>query len=100
MLFDQNYQFDEIGRLREMGVRTIGRFVWEQFEAGKVEDARKAFDAVYSMHAGEQERYADLGIETPRVRWGVHPELLEAAERFAVSAPGDGAVASSSPAAT
>src|SRR6266487_3498013 len=23
VLFDQNYQFDEIGRLREMGVRTI-----------------------------------------------------------------------------
>ena len=92
VLFDQNYQFDEIGRLRKMGVRTIGRFVWEQFEPGDVEGAKRAFDVVYSMHAAEQERYATLGIETPRVRWGCHPELLEAAERYAGERPGDGTV--------
>jgi 1,2-diacylglycerol 3-alpha-glucosyltransferase len=57
-------------------VRTIGRFVWEQFAEENVADARRAFDVIYSMHAGEQERYADFGIESPRVHWGVHPELL------------------------
>lgn len=91
-MFDQNYQFDEIARLREIGVKTIGRFVWEQFEPGQVEDAKRAFDVVYSMHAGEQERYASLGLETPRVRWGVHPELLEAAERFSGERRDDGTV--------
>ncbi len=91
-LFDQNYQFDEIARLRELGVRTIGRFVWEQFEPGQLQDAERAFDVVYSMHAGEQKRYADLGLETPRVRWGVHPELLEAAERFRGERAGDGTI--------
>ncbi len=75
--FDQNYQFDEIASLRASGVRTIGRFVWEQFSAEHVADAKRAFDVVYSMHAAEQERYAGFGIESPRVRWGVHPELLE-----------------------
>src|SRR5688500_6551118 len=43
VLFDQNYQFDEIARLRERGVRTIGRFVWEQFANEHVEPAKRAF---------------------------------------------------------
>ncbi len=92
VFFDQNYQFEEIGRLRELGVRTIGRFVWEQFERGHVEGAARAFDVVYSMLACERERYASLGLQTPRVRWGVHPELLEAAERFRGEHPADGTV--------
>jgi len=91
-LFDQNYQFDAIARLRELGVRTIGRFVWEQFEPGHVEGARRAFDVVYSMTACEQERYRTFGIDSPRVRWGCHPELLEAAERFGGERADDGTV--------
>ena len=31
VMFDQNYQFEEIARLRATGVRTVGRFVWEHF---------------------------------------------------------------------
>ena len=79
VLFDQNYQFDEIARLREMGVRTYGRFVWEQFSPEHVEGAKRAFDVVYSVIACEQQRYSTLGIESPMVRWGCHPELLEGA---------------------
>ena len=79
VLFDQNYQFDEIARLREMGVRTYGRFVWEQFSPEHVEGAKRAFDVVYSMTACERERYVTLGISSPMVRWGCHPELLERA---------------------
>jgi 1,2-diacylglycerol 3-alpha-glucosyltransferase len=92
VFFDQNYQFDEIARLREQGVRTIGRFVWEQFAPEHVEGARRAFDTVYSLLECEQERYAMLGIESPRVRWGCHPELLEAAARFASERAADGTV--------
>ena len=29
------------------------------------------------MTASERERYSSFGLETPRVRWGIHPELLE-----------------------
>ncbi|MDX6638009.1 MAG: hypothetical protein QOJ01_1520 [Solirubrobacterales bacterium] len=79
VLFDQNYQFDEIAQLRALGVRTYGRFVWEQFSQEHVEGAKRAFDRVYSMTACERERYAGFGIESPRVRWGIHPELLEGA---------------------
>src|SRR4051794_14303970 len=74
--FDQNYQFDEISRLRDAGVKTIGRFVWEQFSEEHAEGAKQAFDVVYSMTAAEQDRYAGMGIESPRVHWGIHPELL------------------------
>lgn len=77
VLFDQNYGFEEIAQLRRSGVRTIGRFVWEQFSPQHVEAATEAFDCIYSMTACERERYATLGIESPRVRWGIHPGLLE-----------------------
>ena len=76
VLFDHNYQFDEIAQLRESGVRTIGRFVWEHFADEHVEPAGRAFDRIYSLTACEQERYAGMGIETPRVRWGCFPDLV------------------------
>jgi 1,2-diacylglycerol 3-alpha-glucosyltransferase len=79
VFFDQNYQFVEIARLREAGVRTVGRFVWEHFSATHAEPAKRAFDVVYSMTAAEQGRYSELGIDSPRVHWGCHPELIEAA---------------------
>jgi 1,2-diacylglycerol 3-alpha-glucosyltransferase len=79
--FDQNYGFEAIEALRGSGVRTIGRFVWEQFSPDHAEPARRAFDLVYSMTACEQERYAAMGIESPRVHWGIHPELLAHAKR-------------------
>ncbi|MGH2986337.1 MAG: glycosyltransferase family 4 protein [Solirubrobacterales bacterium] len=74
-LFDQNYGFEAIAALRESGVRTVGRFVWEQFSPAQAEPAKRALDVVYSMTACEQERYARIGIESPRVHWGIHPEL-------------------------
>ena len=73
---DQNYQFDEIRRLRENGVRTVGRFVWEHFSERHVEGAKSAYDVIYSFTRSEQERYAGMGIESPYVTWGCHPELV------------------------
>ncbi len=64
-LFDQNYQFDEIGALREAGVRTYGRFVWEHFGAEHVEPARRAFTAVYSVTACEGIAIAPLASRRP-----------------------------------
>ncbi len=82
ILCDQNYQFAEIASLRRRGVRTIGRFVWEHFAPEHVAGAREAFDVVYSFTRAEQQRYRSMGIESPYVRWGCHPELLAvAAER-------------------
>jgi 1,2-diacylglycerol 3-alpha-glucosyltransferase len=85
VMFDQNYQFDEIARLRGSGVRTVGRFVWEHFSSEHIGPAGEAFDRIYSLTAVERERYAGMGIESPRVRWGCHPELL----RFASDATSD-----------
>jgi 1,2-diacylglycerol 3-alpha-glucosyltransferase len=80
VLCDNNYQFEEIASLRERGVRTIGRFVWEHFAAEHVDRARETYDVVYSFTRAEQERYAEMGISSPYVPWGVHPELLDLAE--------------------
>lgn len=79
VLCDENYQWDEIGSLRALGVRTIGRFVWEYFGPDSVGPARATYEAIYSLHRGERDRYAALGIDSPYVQWGLHPELLEAA---------------------
>ncbi len=76
LLCDQNYQFDELAQLRSEGVRVIGRFVWEHFTREHLEPARTAYDVIYSVTACEQRRYAGWGLETPRVPWGIHPELL------------------------
>jgi len=73
---DQNYQFDEISRLRQIGVKTIGRFVWESFGADHVDGAKGAFDVIYSLTRCEQRRYHKFGIDSPYLRWGIHPELL------------------------
>ena len=76
ILCDQNYQFEELAELRGEGVRTIGRFVWEHFTAEHVAGAREAFDVVYSLTKAEQQRYRAMGLETPYVQWGCHPELI------------------------
>ncbi len=101
VLTDNLYQFDELTALRKRGVRTVGRFVWEHYGAEHVGPTREAFDAVYSLHRGEQERYREMGLDTTLVTWGCHPELLRFARdsqdpaapgRDAQEAAGDGLV--------
>jgi glycosyltransferase involved in cell wall biosynthesis len=75
--FDQNYEFDAVAALRSSGTRTIGRFVWERFSDEHVEPAKRSYDLVYSLTRAEQERYAEMGIESPYVQYGVHPEYFE-----------------------
>jgi 1,2-diacylglycerol 3-alpha-glucosyltransferase len=74
--FDQNYQLEEIARLRRSGVGTVGRFVWEAFSAEHVPAATEALDTIYSLTRAERERYAGFGIESPLIPWGCPPELL------------------------
>jgi glycosyltransferase involved in cell wall biosynthesis len=91
ILCDENYQFDEINHLREQGVRTIGRFVWEYFGAEYAHGARTAFETIYSMTLCERDRYAEIGIESPYIPWGIHPELLQWAKPdHADTTPTDG----------
>jgi 1,2-diacylglycerol 3-alpha-glucosyltransferase len=81
VLNDQNDQFDEIASLRDTGVRTIGRFVWETFAPEHAEPAKRAYDVVYSFTNAEQERYRGFGIESPLLTWGCHPELVALARQ-------------------
>jgi 1,2-diacylglycerol 3-alpha-glucosyltransferase len=87
VFFDQNYQFEEIARLRQAGIRTVGRFVWEAFADHDVAPAKRAFDLVYSLTECERRRYAELGIDSPKVEWGCHPELLAITPRRGVRDP-------------
>lgn len=87
ILCDQNYQFEEIARLREEGVRTVGRFVWEHFAPEHVEGALRAYDVIYSFTRAEQGRYAEMGIDSPYIPWGCHPELLAVARGGAPTSP-------------
>lgn len=79
VFFDENFQFETITHLRRGGIRTIGRFVWEHFSPFYVPEALEAYDVIYSLTSAEQRRYHSLGIDSPRIQWGCHPELLEAA---------------------
>jgi 1,2-diacylglycerol 3-alpha-glucosyltransferase len=73
---DQNYQFPCIRALRARGITTIGRFVWEAFRDIDVERSQRAYTTIYSITKCEQERYAAFGIQSPRIRWGCHPEII------------------------
>jgi glycosyltransferase involved in cell wall biosynthesis len=85
--WDNCYQHEEIARIRESGVLTVGRFVWEMFSAEDAEPAKRAYDVLYSLTRCEQRRYAELGIESPYIQWGLHPELLQAAEKATAAGP-------------
>ena len=87
ILFDENYQFDEVRSLRESGIRTIGRFVWEYFAGEHVEGAKEAYETVYSLTRAERDRYAEMGITSPYVQWGIHPELLGSSVHDLPSSP-------------
>jgi 1,2-diacylglycerol 3-alpha-glucosyltransferase len=77
---DQNDQFAEIAALRRAAVRTIGRFVWEHFAPEHAGPAREAYDVIYSFTRAEKERYRGLGINSPYVPYGCHPELIALGE--------------------
>ncbi len=74
--FDQNYEFEAIAALRASGVRTIGRFVWERFSDEHVAGANAAYETIYAMTRAEQRRYRGMGVETPFLQWGIHPEYF------------------------
>jgi 1,2-diacylglycerol 3-alpha-glucosyltransferase len=82
VFLDNAYEFDDIrAGLRDNGVATVGRFVWEHFSAEHAAPATEAFDVIYSLTAAERERYRKMGIETVPVRWGCHPELTSIVPR-------------------
>ncbi len=87
--WDNCYQHEEIAQLRASGVKTVGRFVWEMFSPEDAEPAKRAYDVLYSMTRCEQARYAEMGIESPYVQWGLHRELLDAAADAQAAAPRD-----------
>jgi 1,2-diacylglycerol 3-alpha-glucosyltransferase len=102
ILCDENYQFGQIRSLREQGIRTIGRFVWEYFAPEHVEGARDAYETIYSLTRCERDRYAELGVDSPYVQWGIHPELLAYAKPDTLAAgaevgPGESGVPTAAP---
>jgi glycosyltransferase involved in cell wall biosynthesis len=90
ILFDENYQWDEVAALRGAGIRTVGRFVWEYFAPEHVDPAKSAYETIYSLHQAERDRYAELGIASPYVQWGIHPELLAAGSGGGAGEPAGG----------
>ena len=56
-----------------------------RFAPEDAEPAKGAYDVIYSFTRAEQERYRGLGIESPLLTWGVHPELVAIAERAGAS---------------
>ncbi len=73
--FFANYQLDEIAAVRAAGVTTVGAFMWENFAPEQAEPAQRALDVIYCFSECDRERYAEMGIESPLVPWGCHPEL-------------------------
>ena len=49
----------------------------------------EAYEVIYSFTRAEQERYRELGIESPLLTWGCHPELVALADEAARSRAAD-----------
>lgn len=80
--FFQNLDFAGIGALREIGVRTIGTYMWEAFDECQAKDAARVFDVVYAMNEPSASRYVELGLRrVPSVRFAAHPDIAAAATR-------------------
>lgn len=79
--FNQNYQWKQLAKLRAAGVKNVGYFVWEWFEQSNLDDARAAYDVIYSLNHATRARYARFGFESPLLFWGIHPEVLAVPER-------------------
>lgn len=76
IFFFQNYQFDEIQKLKERGIQTIGSFMWEQFGEKHIPGASRAYSQLYSLHKSEFVKYKKgYGLNTKLIRWGIHPDL-------------------------
>ena len=73
--FDMCMQYEEMIALRKMGIRTVGRFVWERFRKQDRKIVKKALDTIYSLTHCEKEVYKKLGIKSPYARWCIHPSL-------------------------
>lgn len=71
VFFDQNYAFNEISRLKLMGVKTIGRFVWESFDHRDAAPANNSFNTIYGLTHAECQRYQGMGLSPKYVRWSI-----------------------------
>ena len=80
---DQNYQFAELASLRAAACARSGASSGSTSPPSTSGGAREAFDVVFSLTRAEQERYRQMGLETPYVRWGCHPELVAVGEQAA-----------------
>ena len=80
VFFDMCMQYEELIALRKMGIRTIGRFVWERFRIKDVSKIKQAFDTVYSLTHCEKNVYKKHGIESPYARYGIYPDLIDGGE--------------------
>ena len=69
VFFFQNYEFSKVERIRRLGVKTIGTFMWEDFHEGHVAATRKAYDTVYTLFQAHEDAMSRLGVKTERVRW-------------------------------
>jgi len=73
VFFFQNYQFDEIEAIKKMGVKTVGTFMWEQFEKKHVNCAKKSYSHIYVLHNAQHKHMMNMGLKTDFLRWGVFP---------------------------
>jgi len=76
VFFFQNYQFKEIEKIRKMGVKTVGTFMWEQFNKKHVKGANSSYDHIYVLHKAQHLHMRKMGVDADLLRWGVHPSSI------------------------
>ncbi len=84
ILCDQNYGFAGARRAaKARRARSSAGSCGSTSPPSTSRERGSAYDVVFSMTRAEQERYREMGLETPYVPWGCHPELVEVGEAVA-----------------
>lgn len=63
----QNYDFDSIRHLREMGIGTTGTFMWEDFSSDHAALAREAFTELFALSECDTARYRSWNLPVTHV---------------------------------
>lgn len=78
IIFFQNYQFDFIKKIRDMGVKTYGTFMWERLRADSAKQAKEVYTKIFSLHPAEVVHYKEkFDIDSQYISWGIPPRMLE-----------------------
>ena len=82
VFFNEEYDFDLVAHVRDMGVATMGIYYWELFNPGYVAACNAVYDAIICPTLACFQKFVELGVKNiHHVKWGVDLDVFKPIER-------------------